>query len=108
MFVSRKNLPLIHLVPAEASPRLDMLQAFHSRVELLRAPALGCKLFQPFAKHGIERLMPGFGQQTRLLNQLLICAESNVFHTTTVCTTLVQLASPCLWRSCFTFVYRPM
>jgi hypothetical protein len=25
-----------------------------------------------------------FGQQARLLNQLLICAEGNVFHTETV------------------------
>jgi hypothetical protein len=29
MFVSRKNLPLIHVFPTEAATRLYMLQAFH-------------------------------------------------------------------------------
>src|SRR5882762_10602130 len=73
MFVSRKNLPLIHLFPAEAPPRLYMLQALHQSVELLRAAALCRELFQPLAEHSIERLMLGFGQQARLLNQLFIC-----------------------------------
>jgi hypothetical protein len=40
MFVSRKNLSLIHLVSTEAPLRLHMLQAFHQSVELLRAAAL--------------------------------------------------------------------
>jgi hypothetical protein len=39
-FVSRKNLPLIHLVPAEAVPRMHMLQAFHQGVEFLSVAAL--------------------------------------------------------------------
>jgi hypothetical protein len=30
------------------------------------------------------------GQQARLLNQLLICTEGNVFHTKTVCTSFVS------------------
>jgi hypothetical protein len=33
--------------------------------------------------------MPRFGQQARLLNQLLICTEGNVFHTKTVYTIFV-------------------
>ena len=57
MFVSRKNLPFIDLVPAEASPRPHMLQSLHQGVELLGAATSCCKLFQPFAEHGIERLM---------------------------------------------------
>ena len=81
MFVSRKNLPLIHLVPAEAAAGLNMLQALHQRVELLGAAALCCKLFQPLAEHGIQRLVPGFGQQARLLDQLDIRTEGDVFHT---------------------------
>src|SRR5271165_3745667 len=90
MFVSRKNLPLIHLVPAEASPRLYMFQALHQSVELLRAAASCCKLFQPFAEHRIERLMLGFGQQARLLDQSLICTEGDVFHTKSVYTIFVS------------------
>ncbi len=89
MFVSRKNLSFIHFVPTEAPPRLYMLQSLHQSVELLRATALCCKLFQPYAEHSIKRLMLRFGQQARLLNQLLICAEGNVFHTTTVYTIFV-------------------
>src|SRR5438132_4840297 len=93
MFVSRQNLPFIHLVPTEAPPRLYMLQSLHQSVELLRATASCCELLQPFAEHSIERLMLRFGQQARLLNQLLICTEGNVFHTKTVYTSFVYLAS---------------
>src|SRR6202041_1057201 len=80
MFVSRKYLPFIHLAPAEAPPCLYMLQSLHQSVELLRAAASCCKLFQPFAEHSIECLMLRFGQKARLLNQLLICTEGNVFQ----------------------------
>src|ERR1700691_3673615 len=71
MFVSRKNLPLIHLAPAKTPPRLYIIQALHQGMELLRASASRCKLCQPFAAHRIKRLMLGFGQQACLLNQLL-------------------------------------
>src|ERR1700747_1943318 len=93
MFVSRKNLPFIHLVPTEAPARLYMLQALHQSVELLRATASCCKLFQPFAEHSIERLMLRFGQKARLLNQSLISTECNVFHTKAVYTIFVRRAS---------------
>src|ERR1700732_3390196 len=93
MFVSRKYLPFIHLVPAEAPPRLYMLQSLHQSVELLCAAASCCKLFQPFAEHSIERLMLRFGQQARLLHQLLICTEGNVLHAKVVYTIPVYLAS---------------
>src|ERR1700719_4373019 len=93
MSVSRKNLSFIHLVPTEAPPRLYMLQSLHQSVELLRAAASCCKLFQPFAEHSIERLMLRFGQKARLLNQSLICTEGNVFHTKVVYTILVHRAS---------------
>ena len=89
MFVSRKSLPFIHLVPTEAPPRLYMLQSLHQSVELLRAATSCCKLFQPFAEHSIERLMLRFGQQARLLDQLLIRTEGNVFHTKVVYTIVV-------------------
>ena len=89
MFVSRKNLPLIHLFSAEAPPRLYMLQALHQSVELVRAAALCGELLQSFAEHRIERLMLGFGQQARLFNQLLICTQGNVLHTDSVYTIFV-------------------
>jgi hypothetical protein len=70
-----------------------MLQSLHQSVELLRAAALCCKLFQPFAEHSIERLVLRFGQQARLLYQLLIGTQGDVFHTETVYTIFVSLAS---------------
>jgi hypothetical protein len=81
MFVSRKNLALIHFVPAEAPSCLYMLQAFHQRIKLLRAAALCRKLFQPLSEHGVQRFMLGFGQQARLLDQLFIRTKGDVFHT---------------------------
>ena len=98
MFVSRKNLPFIHLVPTKAPPGLYMLQSFHQSIELLRAAASGRKLFQPFAEHSIKRLMLRFGQQARLLNQLLIRTEGNILHTKKVYTIVVQLTSALLRR----------
>src|SRR5258708_13841647 len=86
MFVWRKTLRLIPLAPTEAPPRLYMLQSLHQSVELLRAAASCCKLFQPFAEHSVERLMLRFGQKARLLNQLLIRTEGNVFLTKAVYT----------------------
>ncbi len=93
MFVSRKNLPFIHLVPTEAPSRLYMLQSLHQSVELLRATTLCCKLFKPFAEHGIKRLVLRFGQQARLLDQLLIGTKGNVFHTEVVYTIVVWKTS---------------
>src|SRR5215472_10136683 len=93
IFVSRKNLPLIHLVPAEAMPRMHMLQAFHQGVEFLSVAALRGKLFQPLPEHGIQRLMPGLCQQARLLNQLFIRTQGNVLHTGTVYTRIVVMAT---------------
>jgi hypothetical protein len=94
MLVSRKNLSLIHLFAAEAPPRLHLLQAFHQSVELLRAAALCRELFQPIADHTMERLMPGFGQQAHLLDQLLIRTEGHIPHTQIVHTAFVLTTRP--------------
>jgi hypothetical protein len=96
MFVSRKNLPFIHLIPTKTLPRLYMLQSLHQSVKLLRTAALCCKLFQPFAKHSIERLVLRFGQQARLLYQPLIGTKGNVFHTRVVSTNIVPLTNALL------------
>jgi hypothetical protein len=84
MFVSRKNLPFIHLVPTKAPSRLYMLQSLHESIELLRAAPLCCKFFQPFAEHGIQSLVLRFGQQARFFDQLFIYTKGNVLHTKTV------------------------
>src|SRR5258705_13618637 len=75
-----KCLPLIHFVPPEALPSLDMFRAFHQRVEFLRAAVLCRKLFEPLTKQPAQRLLLGFGQPARLLNLALIGTEGYVFH----------------------------
>jgi hypothetical protein len=88
MPISRKNLPFIQFVATR--------QSLHQSVELLGAAALRGKLFQPFAEHGVEGFVLGFGQQARLPNQLLIGAKGNVFHTEAVHTILVLTPSALL------------
>src|SRR6266852_1842927 len=72
--VSRKNLSLIHLVPAEAPPCLHVLEPFHKRVELLGVAGFRRQSFQPLAKKCIQRFVLRFSQQPRLFDQLLIRA----------------------------------
>jgi hypothetical protein len=48
--VSRKNLPLIHLVPTKMPSHLYVFQPLHESVEFLYAAALRCKLFEPIAE----------------------------------------------------------
>ena len=66
-----------------------MMQAPHERVELLHTAALGSEAPQPFAERGVEGGVLRFGDEARLLNEVLIGAESDVFHTRIVYTRMV-------------------
>src|SRR5258708_3341214 len=76
----KKYLPLIHFVPPEALPSLDMFEAFHKCVELLCAAALCHKSFEPFTEQLVQRFVLGFGQQARPLNQLFIGPYGYILH----------------------------
>ena len=54
MFVSRKNLSLIHFVPAEVPARIDMLQVFHQPIETLGVSRALCELREPFADRRVQ------------------------------------------------------
>jgi hypothetical protein len=56
MFVSRKNLPLIHLVPGKVPVCLDMAETPHKVPVFLRASLLRGELKQPFPKCRIQRV----------------------------------------------------
>jgi len=56
-----------------------MLLALHQSVEFLRLAGFGSKLFQPLTEHSVQSLMTRFGQQARLLNELFIRTQGNVF-----------------------------
>ena len=55
MFVSRKNLSLIHFVSVEAAARIDVLHAAHERIETLGVSGALRKLREPFAESVVER-----------------------------------------------------
>jgi hypothetical protein len=56
-FLSRKNLSLIQLVPAEVLTGVHMLHAFHQCIETSRATCVGCQLRQPFAEGRVQGLV---------------------------------------------------
>jgi hypothetical protein len=68
IFVSRKNLPLIHFVPVETPADLHMLQPFHESVKILASTVLSGKLLEPLTKQGVERFMLGFCERPGLLD----------------------------------------
>ena len=57
MFVSRKNLPFIHLIPAEVTAGPDVTETLHQGVHFLAAPRPCRVLQQPFAERRIESLV---------------------------------------------------
>lgn len=88
--MSRKNLALIELIPRVVSAGIDAAKIFHKRVEALGVSFAGGKLRQPLAESGVEggslRLCDG----ARLLDEVLVRAEGEVFHTKLVYTSFVQ------------------
>src|SRR5690348_253191 len=89
MLVSRKNLPLIHLVPCIGPGRPHVLQAAHQRVDRC-SPASLCRiLLQPLAERCVQRLVLSPRHQPRLLNQALFRAKGDVLHANTVYTIFV-------------------
>src|SRR5580658_4674395 len=93
MFVSRKNLSLIHFFPAEMAARVDILQAHHQGIESLDVSRALGELREPFT----ERIVDGSAllacDEARALDQVLVGAEGNVLHTRIVCTILVYAAA---------------
>src|SRR5271157_4758618 len=92
MLVSRKNLTLIHFIPAEVAASVDMTKASHECVHLLPIAGLSGKLQQPFPEGCVEGPALRAGHQPCLLNQVLIGTESNVLHTVSVYTRTVRSA----------------
>src|SRR5580700_1240365 len=80
MLVSRKNLPLIHFVPAETPAGLHMFEAFHESVVFPRAAALRRELLEPLAEQGVKGLMLRLGQEAGLFDELFVGAERDILH----------------------------
>jgi len=90
MFVSRKNLALIHFVPVETATRTDVTQPPHQGVHFVAVAPLRGELHQPFPEDGIQRFVLRARHEPRLLDEVLVGAESDVLHTIIVYTSFVQ------------------
>ena len=73
--------------------RLNMAQTFHQGIEFLGSASLRRVLQQPFAEFGVERFVPGTRYQPRLLNEILVRAQSDILQTILVYTNLVRIFS---------------
>lgn len=93
MLVSRKNLPLIHLVSRIRTLRPDVTQPPHERVNRCSASRLRRVFLEPLAKGSIQRGVARLRYQPGLLNQRFFCAQRDVFHTGIVYTIFVCFAS---------------
>jgi hypothetical protein len=89
-FVSRKNLPFIHLFASEMSSRSDVLEPLHQGIEFARAPRLSRELLQPLPKCFIQSPALRLGDLPGLLDKPLVRAQSDIFHTNMVYTITVQ------------------
>lgn len=94
MFVSRKNLTLIHFVAGEVAPGLNIAKSVHESVERCPPASTTCILLEPLSKSGIQGFALGLGHQSSLLDQRFVGTQSHVFHTKIVYTDLVRLAIP--------------
>ena len=95
MFVSRKNLPLIHFVPSEFAAGHDAAsESLHQTVVFLDVAVLGCKLLQPLAKRGIQGLVLRLCHLSGPLDQVFVRAQSDILHTKIVYTNFVYTTRP--------------
>jgi len=74
MFVSRKNLPLIHFVPSEFAASINMAKPWHQGIILGASSRSRRELFEPFAKSSIECLSLRTGNSAGFLDQALVSA----------------------------------
>ena len=80
MFVSRKNLSLIHLFPREMPARPHRIDPAHELIEACRVGARRCVLRQPIAEGVIQGLALVASDLAGLIDQIFVGAEGNVSH----------------------------
>src|SRR5271170_2955851 len=89
MFVSRKNLPLIHLIPRVGAGGAYMSETAHQRIHGGPAARLCRILLQPLAEGRVQGLVLRPRYQSRLLDQGFFGTQGDVFHASIVYTVLV-------------------
>src|SRR5277367_5138498 len=93
MFVSRKNLALIHFVPGIRTGGAHVFEPSHEGVHARARPFLRRVLLQPLAESRVQRLMPRARHQAGLFNESFFRTQSNILHANLVYTIFVYLAS---------------
>src|ERR1041385_253765 len=90
MLVSRKTLTLIHLFSSEFPAGNNTATQISNQAIVFCHVAFARSIFlQPLAKGGIERGTLLARRLTGLLDQVLVCAQGDVFHTNIVYTVFV-------------------
>jgi len=72
MFVSKKNLSLIHVVSAEVAARIDVAHLLHQRIETLGVSRTLSELCQPFTECRIQSPALGMCNRARSLDQVFV------------------------------------
>jgi len=90
--VSRKNLSLIHFVPAEVSPGIHVPHVIHQRIEALCVPRALRELRKPFPECRVQSSALRSRDRARPLDQVLVGAQGNIFHTKLVYTFFVRFS----------------
>jgi len=80
MFVSKKNLSLIHLFPREMPARPHGLDPAHELIEACRVRARRCVLRQPIAEGVIQGLALVASDLAGLIDQIFVGTEGDVSH----------------------------
>lgn len=80
MFVSRKNLSLIHLFPREMPARPHRIDPAHELIEACRVRARRCVLRQPIAESVIQGLALVVSDLAGLIDQIFAGTEGDVSH----------------------------
>src|SRR5580700_3912463 len=80
MFVSRKNLAFIHLIPGKLSASIGVFEFFKQGLYFRAAYPAGAIPVQPIAKSIVQRLVLAASNLASQLNLVFIRAECDVFH----------------------------
>jgi len=80
MFVSRKNLSLIHLIPREVAAGAHWMDPAHEFIEARRVRAGRCVLRQPIAEGVIQGLALVASDLAGLIDHIFVGAEGDVSH----------------------------
>ena len=79
-FVSRKNLPLVHLLPAEAAAGIHMAQPLHQGRYISGISCPSGQVKKPVAEDRTKGRVPSSGNESCLFDQFFIRSQCDFLH----------------------------